>query len=156
MPQRRERERLECVSAWTRQTMPMTEEASNEEILLLRLTRTERRVLIANLRYSKTKDNRHLRKLNMGVELWYLAQDSLVEKSYANWTEKPDWDDGRVGETSNVITPGRVYATALGREALKANTLPKRAWRSIAGAMPRFFWLAVPAVVGAVVSWFPK
>ena len=73
--------------------MPMTEEAPNEEILLLRLTRTERKVLIANLRYSTTKDNRHLRNLNMGVELWYLAQSSLVEKRYANSTEKPDWDD---------------------------------------------------------------
>ena len=120
--------------------------------MLTPLTRIERKVLIANRRYGETKDERHLQKLKMSVELWYLAQDSLVEKSYANWTERPDFTEGRVGEATDVITPGMVHATGLGREALRANTLQKRTWRSIANAMPRLFWLVVPTVVGAIAG----
>ena len=122
--------------------------------MLKPLTSTERRVLIANRRYTKTKDKWHLQRLSMSVELWYLAHDSLVEKSYANWSELADFTDGRVGEVTDVITPGAIAVTGLGREALKANTFLKRSWRSIANAMPRLFWLAVPALVGSIATFF--
>lgn len=122
--------------------------------MLKPLTSTERKVLIANRRYTKTKEERHLSRLRMSVELWYLAQASLVEKSYANWSELADFTDGRVGEVTDVITPGTIAVTGLGREALKANTFLKRSWRSIANAMPHLFWLAVPALVASVATFF--
>ena len=122
--------------------------------MLKPLTSTERKVLIANRRYTKTKDEQHLQRLRMSAELWYSAQDSLVEKSYANWSEQADFTDGRVGEVTDVITPGTITVTGLGREALKANTFSKRSWRSIANAMPRLFWLAVPALVGSAATFF--
>ena len=120
--------------------------------MLKPLTNTERKVLIANRRYAKTKDERHLQRLSMGVELWYLAQDSLVEKGYANWTGQPDFADGRVGEQSDVITPGLISVTALGREALSANTVPKRVGRAMVKATPSVLWLAVSTSLGAAIG----
>ena len=117
--------------------------------MLKPLTNVERRVLIANRTYSKTKDERHLQRLRMPVELWYLAQGSLVEKGYASWTEPPDFADARPGEHSDVLEPGLISVTGLGRAALSANTLPKRVGRAITKAAPRVLWLVVSTLIGA-------
>ena len=116
------------------------------------LSSTERKVLIANLRYAKTKDEKHFQKLNMDVELWYLAQDSLVEKQYANWTKRVDFTEARVGETSDVITPGMISVTGLGRVALKANTFPRRVYRAVAKETPKVIWLVVTALSGVATG----
>ena len=124
------------------------------------LSKVERRALNAVLRDSGTRDIAHLRSLKMGMETWYLVQHSLVDKGYANWTESPDFTDGRAGEQCDVITPGEVSITGLGREALKANTLPKRAYRAMAKEVPKVAWLIVSALVGVagtlLAQWLSK
>jgi len=128
--------------------------------MLKPLSSIERRALNAVRRDSGTRDIENLRNLRMGMETWYRVQHSLVEKGYANWTEPPDFTDGLVGEQCDVITPGEVSITALGREALKANTLAKRTCRSMAKATPKVVWLIVTAVSGAAATllaqWLSK
>lgn len=116
------------------------------------LSSAERKVLTANLRYSETKDESHFHKLNMGVWLWYLAHESLVDKHYADWTERVDFTEGQAGETSEVITPGMIRVTGLGREALKANAFSKRVYRAVAKEMPKVIWLVVTALSGVVTG----
>lgn len=121
-------------------------------MILKPLSRIERRALNAVRRDSGTRDIEHLRNLKMSMEIWYRVQGSLVDKGYANWTEPLDFTDGRAGEQTDVITPGEVSITALGREALKANTFPKRVCRAMAREMPKVVWLVVTAFSGVVTG----
>lgn len=120
--------------------------------MLKPLNSIERRILKAARKDAGTKDTRHLRKLKMGMELWYLVNHSLVDKGFANWTEPADFADALVGEQSDVLTPGLISLTARGREALKANTLPKRTCRAIGEAMPRLVWVVLSPLLAAAIG----
>ena len=120
--------------------------------MLKPLSSIERRTLAAARKDAGTRDIRNLRKLKMSMELWYRVNASLVHKGFSNWTEEPDFTDARAGEQSDVITPGLISVTALGREALNENTLSKRVGRALANATPSLLWLVVSTSVGAAVG----
>ena len=116
------------------------------------LTAMERKVLKAAIKDGRSGGIENTVKLKMGMEFLTLTQYSLVEKHCANWSEHPDYDDGRVGEVTNVLQPGVIRATALGREALKANGWWRKAGKVVISGFPGTLKEVVMVVLGAAVT----